>query len=515
MDYNLWQELILGSTKPFRTGANILAQNWGSALTGKDMSQSQNQGKFLKWLAGGITPEEQREISERPYLSALKSGAGMASTLAPFASQSLRVAQLANNPVTNKIAQLASQGALEGGMGGFGYSRQGKELEDTLTGALLGAGGEIGFEALRNRSFRKMLGEAGTYVDPTTGQRMYKGGIDIGNNNETINVFRGEGGEQSGKNAIYGRGKYVAESKNVAQKYGDVSEYSFKKKDIFDTDKKLDSNILKRFIENFSKSFGIDKNKIKDSLDTYEYLTGKSSYYNSIKQAVKNLISDRFERSGRGMELAEESVAEVINKTLKEEGYKGLKASEVVSDRPTGEIIYNIFDESLLKKAGEKTTDTTVGDMIKLDQIQTRWGGAGNNVAEILEKIKKGGDDALDAEAKYIGQVWNNMDEDLKRQAWNRLDEISSQMRSSSFSKEVESLISKLKPPEGIIPLSRPTRGSMYYIGKDNPTLPAGSIGNQLLLDAEAVKYPSGKRIIDEEDMRENLKRIIEIINAS
>jgi len=37
------KQLILGATKPFRTGANILAQNWGSALSGKDMSQEENQ----------------------------------------------------------------------------------------------------------------------------------------------------------------------------------------------------------------------------------------------------------------------------------------------------------------------------------------------------------------------------------------------------------------------------------------------------------------------------------------
>ncbi len=177
MDYNLWQELILGATKPFRVGANVLGQNWGSALTGKDMSQRENQGQFLKWLAGGITPEEQTAINEKPYLEAIKSSAGMASTLAPFATQSLRTAQLASNPVTNKFAQLLSQGALEGGLGGFGYSREGKEIEDTLTGMGLGAAGEVAFEALRNPSFRKMLGEAGTYVDPSTGRRMYKGAV--------------------------------------------------------------------------------------------------------------------------------------------------------------------------------------------------------------------------------------------------------------------------------------------------------------------------------------------------
>jgi len=178
MDYNLWQQLILGATKPFRTGANILAQNWGSALTGKDMSQQENQGRFLRWLSEGITPEEQQVINDKPYLSALKSSAGMASTLAPFASQGLRTAQLAANPLTNRIAQLASQGALEGSLGGFGLSREGKEVQDTLTGGLAGAGGELFMDYLTNPQFRNMLTDATTTINPQTGARMYKGALE-------------------------------------------------------------------------------------------------------------------------------------------------------------------------------------------------------------------------------------------------------------------------------------------------------------------------------------------------
>lgn len=176
-DMGRFGDLLLSTTKPFRTGANILAQNWGSALTGKDMSQSENQGGFLKWLAGGITPEEQQVINDKPYLSALKSGAGMASTLAPFGTQGLRAAQFASNPLTNRLAQLASQGALEGGLGGFGYSREGKEVQDTLVGAGMGAGGELLMDYLTNPQFRKMITEASTYVDPNTGGRMYRGGL--------------------------------------------------------------------------------------------------------------------------------------------------------------------------------------------------------------------------------------------------------------------------------------------------------------------------------------------------
>ena len=104
----------------------------------------------------------------------------MASTLAPFASQGLRTAQLAANPLTNRIAQLALQGALEGSLGGFGLSREGKEVQDTLTGGLAGAGGELFMDYLTNPQFRNMLTDATTTINPQTGARMYKG--ELGNN---------------------------------------------------------------------------------------------------------------------------------------------------------------------------------------------------------------------------------------------------------------------------------------------------------------------------------------------
>lgn len=152
-------ELVMRGTSPFRKGANILAQNWGSALTGQDMSERENQGQFLRWLSEGITPEEQQQITQNPYKEALKSGAGMAATLAPFASKSLRTAQFVADPLKNRLAQLLSQGGLEGGLGGFGYSREGKELQDTLMGAGLGMVGEVASDYVFNPSFRGMLND--------------------------------------------------------------------------------------------------------------------------------------------------------------------------------------------------------------------------------------------------------------------------------------------------------------------------------------------------------------------
>jgi len=249
MDYNLWQQLILGATKPFRTGANILAQNWGSALTGKDMSQQENQGRFLRWLSEGITPEEQQVINDKPYLSALKSSAGMASTLAPFASQGLRTAQLAANPLTNRIAQLASQGALEGSLGGFGLSREGKEVQDTLTGGLVGAGGELFMDYLTNPQFRKMITDASTYVDPTTGSRMYRGSVGDGENvlyhqsqsKEPFTEFlqKGDPGYRKASYSQAGEGIYFSPNKDLVQsKYGQSGGQLIKA--IVEPKKKLD-----------------------------------------------------------------------------------------------------------------------------------------------------------------------------------------------------------------------------------------------------------------------------------
>lgn len=160
-DFNLWQQLVLGATKPFRMGANILGQYYGSALTGKDMTQQSNQGKFLQWLSSALTPEEQTQIEEKPYLNALKSSAGMASTLMPFAKAGVvgNVGSKVANPTLSKFTNLLSRGGLEGGVGGFGYSREGKELQDTLLGMGLGAGGEVLGGLISDPTFRRGMGQ--------------------------------------------------------------------------------------------------------------------------------------------------------------------------------------------------------------------------------------------------------------------------------------------------------------------------------------------------------------------
>lgn len=173
---------IMGLTKPFRMGSNILGQYYGSALTGQDMTNQDNQGKFLQWLSSALTPEEQTQIEEKPYLNALKSSAGMASTLMPFAEAGVvgNVGSKMANPTLSKFTNLLSRGSLEGGVGGFGYSREGKELQDTLLGMVLGAGGEVLGGLISDPTFRRGMGQEIKKANTGNYEAMLNMGDDIG-----------------------------------------------------------------------------------------------------------------------------------------------------------------------------------------------------------------------------------------------------------------------------------------------------------------------------------------------
>jgi len=343
-DINKLADTTIGVTAPFRKGANILGQYYGSALTGKDMTQRENQGKFLSWLSEGLTEQEQESINERPVLEAIKSSAGMVSNLLPFAS---RVAPAAN--LLSRTGQIAGRGALEGLVGGFGYSREGRELEDTALGGALGVGGELVGNYLLDPSYRNMVNKG--VVDMNTGTyQAALGDLAENDSNDIITVYRGVGGDQSGKNSYYGRGKYLAETKDVAEKYGKVSEYSLNKKDLFDTEQPFDEDFLALFTKKFSDRFGVNEGDVLKDLRLYGNFSGSSDmFYDDIKFAVKDFAENPSDKTVRRIIEAEEKVADMINETLREMGYKGIKASEIVGDRPTGEVIYNIFDESLVK----------------------------------------------------------------------------------------------------------------------------------------------------------------------
>lgn len=103
----------LGISKPLRA---IPGSVYG-AITGREKGNP-----FL-------TDEEEKSFSDNPMMFGVKNAAGLASFGIPGGSA---VKGLGG------IARAAGKGALAGGLGGFGYSEEGKELEGILKGGALG-----------------------------------------------------------------------------------------------------------------------------------------------------------------------------------------------------------------------------------------------------------------------------------------------------------------------------------------------------------------------------------------
>jgi hypothetical protein len=166
MDF--WTDLLLGATKPFRSGANILAKGYGDLYRGVS-GNTDYVSPLEQYIREGITDEEAQNIEEQPYKEILKSGAGMAATLAPYSKAGLftqagtkagrYMSNLtpSTNPLLNKNLQILSRGLLEGGLGGYGVSRRGQEAQDTILGATLGVLGEAGASRLFDKSYKEML----------------------------------------------------------------------------------------------------------------------------------------------------------------------------------------------------------------------------------------------------------------------------------------------------------------------------------------------------------------------
>ena len=132
-------KLFMGISKPYRMGANVLAQGYGpiaSTIAGRGADQP---GRLESYVRGGITPEEQRLLDNNPYKEMFKSVAGMGAGMLPFTG------------APASLAGSIGQGVATGGMGGYGYSPEGKELQSTLFGAGLGGALGAGGHWLRNR----------------------------------------------------------------------------------------------------------------------------------------------------------------------------------------------------------------------------------------------------------------------------------------------------------------------------------------------------------------------------
>ena len=78
-----------------------------------------------------MTPEESAEFTQDPLQRGIKAGVGLMSYGVPVG---------AAKGVTGlkAVGQAAGKGAISGGMGGFAYSQEGKEIADILKGGAFG-----------------------------------------------------------------------------------------------------------------------------------------------------------------------------------------------------------------------------------------------------------------------------------------------------------------------------------------------------------------------------------------
>lgn len=126
------EKFALGLSKPFRTGVGV-AQEFGGTIG--DLSKMargdfKNVGKRPSKYAL-MSEEETQALQNDPLRAGLKSGIGVASF-------GIGGGAKAGATGLKAIGQAAGKGAIAGGLGGFGYSKEGEELGGTLKGAALG-----------------------------------------------------------------------------------------------------------------------------------------------------------------------------------------------------------------------------------------------------------------------------------------------------------------------------------------------------------------------------------------
>ena len=148
--------MVAGATKPFAKGANILAKGYGDLYRGMS-GNIDYVSPVEEYIRSGITDEEHQKIEDNPYLEILKSGAGMAGTLAPVAGDGFRTANIVSKTLPNKWLQSILQGTVEGSLRGFGDRKTGQEGLGMTKGAITGVGGELLGRFLGDSSFRDML----------------------------------------------------------------------------------------------------------------------------------------------------------------------------------------------------------------------------------------------------------------------------------------------------------------------------------------------------------------------
>lgn len=181
-------EALLTATKPFRMGANVLAQGYGPALRALIGRDPSTPGGLESLIREGVSTEEQDYLERKPYTAALKSGAGMTASLMPFATGGLGTLNYVANPLINKSLQYGLSGGVPGALGGFSYSGEGNELRDTLLGGGVGATTSLLGGYVFDPSYRELVNEAYRGAVPAGSQYEAALNVDVPSKKEDLTL---------------------------------------------------------------------------------------------------------------------------------------------------------------------------------------------------------------------------------------------------------------------------------------------------------------------------------------
>jgi hypothetical protein len=152
-----FMNFVKGVSKPFRHGLGIAGEFGGTIEDLINIAQGdfKDVGKgYSRQIGDLLLDEEERKYrAEDPLQMGIKSGAGVM-------SYGLGAGPVKGATTGARILSGVGKGALASGVGGFGYSESGKELESTLKGAAIG--GAIGGAAQGLREIAPTLKKVGT-----------------------------------------------------------------------------------------------------------------------------------------------------------------------------------------------------------------------------------------------------------------------------------------------------------------------------------------------------------------
>ena len=148
-----------------------------------------------------------------------------------------------------------------------------------------------------------------------------------------IEVFRGEGGKEGGKAAAWGDGTYFAESKKVAEKYGNVKGEKIDTSNFYDATGFIEKDIVADFAKELAKK---TKQTAKQVLDDIELTMGLFDR----SKADYQFLTQNFRPNSKNLIDSYRQAANILNSVLKKRGFKGVIASELEDSIPTDRKIF-------------------------------------------------------------------------------------------------------------------------------------------------------------------------------